>query len=223
MFDDSNISTISNNPLAVLKPVKEPRRYTLAEYLRFEERSQELHEYYDGIITKLPMARGPHNFIGTNIIAALKMTVKTLDKKYRVSGLQQLVYLPELNVSLYPDIIVIAEKPEYWDDNEVLLINPIVIIEVLSRSTKKYDRNGKFAEYKTLPSFQEYVLIDQNKCHIESHFKEEPHLWRDSFVDDMSQSLYLKSLNCSIPLSDIYEDIVFPKPKIKAQKGTNGN
>jgi Uma2 family endonuclease len=213
MFDDSNISMISNNPLAVLAPTKEPRRYTLAEYLRFEERSKELHEYYDGIITKRPMARGPHNFIGANMITALKIAVKSLDKKYRISGLQQLVYLPVLNISLYPDIIVIAEKPQYWDNNEVLLINPIVIIEVLSRSTKKYDRNGKFAEYKTLPSFQEYVLIDQNKCHIESHFKEAPNLWRDSMIDDMSQSLYLKSLDCPIALSDIYEDIVFLKPK----------
>jgi Uma2 family endonuclease len=218
MFNDSNISMISNSPLAVLKPIKEPRRYTLAEYLRFEERSQELHEYYDGIITKLPMARGPHNFIGMNIGTALKIAFKTKDKKYLVSGLQQLVYLPSLNLSLYPDIIVIAEKPKYWDDNQVLLINPIVIIEVLSRSTKKYDRNGKFAEYKTLPSFQEYVLIDQNKCHIESHFKEAANLWRDSLVDDMSQSLYLKSLDCSIALSDIYEDIVFPIPKNKAVK-----
>ncbi len=213
MFDDSNISTISNNPLAVLTPTKEPRRYTLAEYLRFEERSQELHEYYDGIITKLPMARGPHNFIGANMIAALKYSVKKKDKKYLVSGLQQLVYLPVLNISLYPDVIVIAEKPKYWDENQVLLINPIVIIEVLSKSTKKYDRNGKFAEYKTLPSFQEYILIDQNKCHIQSHFKEEEHLWRDTIIEDMSQSLYLKSLDCSIAVSDIYEDIVFPKPK----------
>ena len=213
MFDDSNISTIPTNPLAVLKPEKEPRRYTLAEYLRREERSQELHEYYDGLIIKKDMARGPHNLIGMNIGAALKYAVKTKDKKYLVSGLQQLVYLSQLNFGLYPDVIVIAEKPKYWDDNQVLLINPIVIIEVLSRSTKKYDRNGKFAEYKTLPSFQEYVLIDQNKCHIETHFKEAPNLWRDSMYDDMSQSLYLKSIDCSIALSDIYEDIVFPKPK----------
>lgn len=213
MFDDSNISTISANPLAVLIPEKEPRRYTLTEYLRREERSQELHEYYDGLIIKRPMARGPHNFIGANMIAALKNTVKTKDRKYLVSGLQQLVYLPILNISLYPDVIVIAERPEYWDNNQVLLINPIVIIEVLSKSTKKYDRTEKFTEYKTLTSFQEYVLIDPNKCHVETRFREEPNLWRDTIVTELSASIYLKSINCSIAVSDIYEDIVFPKAK----------
>ena len=213
MFDDSNIPTIPNNPLAVLKPTKEPRRYTLAEYLRREERSEELHEYYDGIIIKKTMARGPHNIIGINIATALKSAIKTKEKKYVVSGLQQLVYLPTLNYGLYPDVIVIAEKPKYWDNNEILLINPIVIIEVLSRSTKKYDRTEKFTEYKTLPSFQEYVLIDQNKCHVETRFREETHLWRDTIFEDMSQSLYLKSIDCTVAVSDIYEDIVFPKPK----------
>jgi Uma2 family endonuclease len=111
MFDDSNISTTSANPLAVLTPEKEPRRYTLAQYLHREERSQELHEYFDGLIIKKTMAREPHNFIGMNIGAVLKNAIKTKDKKYLVSGLQQLVYLPILNFSLYPDVIVIAKNP----------------------------------------------------------------------------------------------------------------
>ena len=210
MFDDTNIAI---NPLAVLKPEKEPRRYTLAEFLRREERSQDLNEYYDGLIIKKTMARGPHNIIGMNIGAALKVAVKSLDKKYIVSGLQQLVYLPELNFGLYPDVIVIAEKPEYWDNNQVLLTNPIVIIEVLSRSTKKYDRTEKFNEYKTIPSFQEYILIDQNKCHVESRFREEQNLWRDTIINDIEKSIQLKSINCCVELSDIYENIEFTKAK----------
>ena len=210
MFDDTNIAI---NPLAVLKPEKEPRRYTLAEFLRREERSQDLNEYYDGLIIKKTMARGPHNIIGMNIGAALKVAVKSLDKKYIVSGLQQLVYLPELNFGLYPDVIVIAEKPEYWDNNQVLLTNPIVIIEVLSRSTKKYDRTEKFNEYKTIPSFQEYILIDQNKCHVESRFREEQNLWRDTIIIDIEKSIQLKSINCCVELSDIYENIEFTKAK----------
>jgi Uma2 family endonuclease len=91
-----------------------------------------------------------------------------------------------------------------------LLINPIVIIEILSKSPKKYDRTEKFTEYKTLPSFQEYVLIDSSKCHVETRFKEEPNLWRDTIVTDLSASIYLKSIDCSIALSDIYEDITLP-------------
>jgi Uma2 family endonuclease len=206
MYNDSNIAI---NSLAVLTPEKEPRRYTLAEYLRREERSQELHEYYNGIITKLPMARGPHNEIVANIIFALKNSFKSQKTKYRVFSAQQLVYLPELNYSLYPDVLVVVEEPQYWDNNEVLLINPILIVEVLSKSTKKYDRGAKFVEYKTLESFKEYVLIDPNSCHIETHFREEPNLWRDNKYTDLSGSLHLKSVDCSVDLSDIYANIVF--------------
>ena len=209
MYDNTQFATLPNNPLAVLDPPpKEPRRYTLAEYVRREERSQELHEYYDGIITKLPMARGPHNMIVANIGAALKYTLKATGKKYYVYSGQQLVYLPKLNFGLYPDVLTVSETPQYFDKNEVLLINPIVIVEVLSKSTKKYDRNGKFDEYKTLDSFREYVLIDQKKCHVQTRFREEPNLWRETDYDNINDSVFLRSLNCSISLEDIYDNIV---------------
>ena len=209
MYDNTQLATLPNNPLAVLDPPpKEPRRYTLAEYLRREERSQELNEYYDGTITKLPMARGPHNMIVANVGAALKYTLKATGRKYYVYSGQQLVYLPKLNFGLYPDVLTVTETPQYFDKNEVLLINPVVIVEVLSKSTKKYDRNGEFDEYKTLDSFREYVLIDQKKCHVQTRFREEPNLWRETDCDNITGSVFLKSLNCSISLEDIYDNIV---------------
>ncbi len=204
MFDDTNIAI---NPLAVLKPEKEPRRYTLAEFLRRAEKSEELLEYYDGIITKLPMARGPHNIIIMNTGAAIKFAIKSTGKKHLVLGGQQKVYLPTLNFGVFPDVLVVTDKPLYWDDNQVLLINPILIIEVLSKGTKKYDRNGKFTEYKTLESFQEYLLIDQNKCYVESHFREEPNVWKGTDYKDINASIYLKSIDCTISIADIYENI----------------
>jgi Uma2 family endonuclease len=206
MFDDTNIAI---NPLAVLPPVKKPRRYTLAEFLHRSEKSEELLEYYDGIITKLPMARGPHNEIIMNVGTALNISIKSSGKKYRVFGGQQKVYLPTLNFGIFPDVLVVTDRPLYWDDNEVLLINPILIIEVLSKGTKKYDRNGKFMEYKTLETFQEYVLIDQNKCYIETHFREEPKVWKGTDHNDISGSIYLKSIDCTISIADIYENISF--------------
>ncbi len=208
MFDDSNIA---NNPLAVLPPVKEPRLYTLGEFLRKEERSFELHEYENGIITKLPMAKGPHNIISINVGTALKIATKNTSKKYVVMGNQQLVYLPKLNFARYPDIIVVAEAPLYWENNESLLINPILIVEVLSRSTRSYDRKGKFEEYLTLDTFKEYLLIDQKKYHVEKRFREEPDLWRNSNFTDISDSIFLKSLDCEISMVDIYENVTFSK------------
>jgi Uma2 family endonuclease len=204
MFDDTSTAI---NPLAVLKPQKEPRRYTLAEFLHRSEKSEELLEYYDGIITKLPMARGPHNEIIMNVGTALNISIKSNGKKYRVMGGQQKVYMPALNWGVFPDVLVITDKPLYWDDNQVLLINPIVIIEVLSRSTKRHDRTTKFADYKTLESFREYILIDQNKCLVETHFKEEPNVWKGTDYKDINASIYLKSIDCTILLADIYENI----------------
>lgn len=204
MFDDTNIAI---NPLAVLKPEKQPRRYTLAEFLRRAEKSEELLEYYDGIITKLPMARGPHNEIIMNVGTALNISIKSNGKKYRVLGGQQKVYLPTLNFGVFPDVLVVTDKPLYWDENQVLLINPILIIEVLSKGTKKYDRNGKFTEYKTLESFQEYLLIDQNKCYVESHFREGSNVWKGTDYKDINDSIFLKSIDCTISIADIYENI----------------
>ena len=206
-----NNSNIVFNPLAVLKPEKEPRRYTLAEYLRREERSEELHEYYDGIITKLPKAQGPHNIISSNMTVELVVASRAANKDYYVLAGQQLVYLPKLNTSLYPDVVVVCDTPQYFDNNEVLLINPILIIEVLSKSTGKYDRTDKFDRYKTLDSFKEYVLIDQKRCFVETRFREEPDLWREKKYTELTDSVYFKSVDCHIDMSMIYRKIEFKK------------
>jgi Uma2 family endonuclease len=214
MYNETTLDFPIEMPLAVLESVQEspklPRLYTLKEYLRREEDSKELHEYYDGIITKLPMARGPHNIISANMTAELTLaarTAKAKNKKYTVMNGQQLVYLPTLNFGLYPDALVVSENPQYFDKNEVLLINPTLIVEVLSKSTKKYDRTDKFDEYRTLESFKEYVLIDQKRCHIEIRYRETPDTWRYTEVSDMQGSIFLKSLNCAISVADIYDNI----------------
>ncbi len=203
------MESVAVNPLAVLKPTKQPRRYTLEEYLRREEKSLERHEYYDGTIIRVPMARGTHNIIVMNIGSALKFALKAQSKKYIVFGGTQKVYLPPLNYGLYPDALVVCEKPLYWDDNEVLLINPVLIVEVLSKSTSAYDRGDKFSEYKTLPSFKEYVLIEQTECRVESRFREEPDLWRETVVAEPNGKILLKSIGCSLSLADVYENIEF--------------
>ncbi len=213
MYNDTTLDYLIEMPLAVLESAQEtpkmPRTYTLKEYLQREKDSSELHEYYNGIITKLPMAKGPHNDITVNISSALKYTLRNTTKKYYVRGGQQLVYLPKLNFGLYPDTLVVSETPQYFDKNEVLLINPLLIVEVLSKGTKKYDRTEKFDEYRTLDSFKEYVLIDPKRCHIEIRYRETPDTWRYTDVTDMNASIFLKSLNCSILVSEIYENIDF--------------
>jgi Uma2 family endonuclease len=214
MYNETTLDFAPEMPHAVLESVQEspkaPRLYTLKEYLRREEGNSELHEYYDGIITKLPMARGPHNLIIANMSAELTLVAraaKAVNKKYAIMTGQQLIYLPKLNFGLYPDTLVVSDTPQYFDKNEVLLINPLLIVEVLSKSTKKYDRTEKFHEYRTLDSFREYVLIDQKRCHIEIRHRETPDTWRYTEVTDLQGSIFLKSLNCSILVADIYDNI----------------
>lgn len=196
-------------PTVNLKPLREPRRWPLAEFLRREDNAAERHEYYDGIIKTLPMARAAHNEIAVNFSAAIKIAVKNSPVTYRVFGNQQMVWLPLLNYGLYPDAIVVCEKPVFHDENQVLMLNPLLIIEVLSKSTRHYDQKSKFEDYKTIPSFKEYVLVEQDFCRIESRFREEPGLWRDSVAEDLTGSILLKSIGCAILLADIYEHIEF--------------
>lgn len=122
---------------------------------------------------------------------------------------QQFVYLPTLNFSLIPDALVVTDTPQYFDTNEVLLINPILIVEVLSKSTKKYDQTDKFDEYRTLDSFREYVLIDQKKCQVEVRYRTAADTWVFTTYKDINASILLKSIDCLIDLAKIYRKITF--------------
>lgn len=199
----------NNHPIAALKKQRPPRVYTLEQYLRLEASSTNKHEFLNGKIQKMPYARGPHNEISANIIALIKQAVKKEKTKFRVFSSDQKIYLPELNEGLYADILVISEKPEYFDDNQLLLTNPLVIVEVLSKSTTRYDRGSKFSKYKTLPSFKEYVLVEQEKPSIETWFREAPGLWRETIVSDLKETVWLESIGAGIALEEVYENIGF--------------
>lgn len=196
-----------DNPLTGITPEKKPRLYTLGEYLRREERSKERHEYFNGIIKPVPMARGPHNIIIMNIGAALKIALKSTRKRYVVFSGSQKIYIPGMNTGLYPDGLVVSEKPEYHDEGALLLTNPLLIVEVLSKSTQLFDRSNKFSYYKGVDSFREYVLIEQDKRQVEVWYREEPDLWRNTIISDPEGSVLLRSVDCEIRIIDIYEHV----------------
>jgi Uma2 family endonuclease len=198
----------ASNPLAKLKPKKQPRQYSLEEYLQREAKALNKHEYFNGKIVKMPYARGPHNEIAANIIAAFKFAFKQLGSTYRIFASDQKIYFPELNYGVYADTLVVSEAPSFYDDGQLLLTNPLIVVEILSKSTQAYDRSGKFEEYKTLPSFREYVLVRQDKYEVETRFREEPNLWRETIVTDLHATFPLRSVGCAIALEDVYEHIV---------------
>lgn len=183
------------------------KTYTLAEYLRKEAKSADKHEFINGNIIKMPYAKGPHNIIASNMTVALGIAFEKENKNYILFNSDQKIYFPSLDVGVYADTLAVCEKPIYWDDEELLLINPILVVEVLSKSTQKYDRTGKFDKYKTLESIREYVLIRQDQCYAEVWYKEKPGLWKETIVDDISSVLPLQSVGIELSLLRIYKNV----------------
>lgn len=188
---------------------KKPKTYTLREYLAREERSLHKHEFHNGQIIRMPGAKAIHNEIAANITSTLKYTVKRLPSKFRIYNSDQKIFIQAVNKALYPDALVICEQPEFWEDREDLIVNPLLIVEVASRSTSLYDRGEKFFLYELLPSFREYVIIEQDKPHVEAWFREDETTWKKAIETDLNKSIFFKSIGVSIALSDVYDNIIF--------------
>ncbi len=153
------------------------KKYTLDEYLTREARSLQKHEFYNGKIVRMAGAKARHNQIAANLTGALKYALRPLPRKFIVYNSDQKVYIESENVGVYPDALVVCEEPQFWRGREDLIVNPLLVIEVLSRSTASFDKSGKFLLYEQLPSFQEYVLVEQNYPRVESWFRTTEHSW----------------------------------------------
>ncbi len=185
----------------------EKRHYTPEEYLALEESAIDKSEYHDGEI--IPMTGGTtnHNSIIINLIANLKFGWR--GKDYRLFTSDVRLWIPLTRRYVYPDIMVIQGEPLYQGSNKTIVTNPVVIVEVLSNSTKDYDRGGKFLAYRSIPEFQEYILIDQYSYHIEQFAKNSNGKWVLTEYDSEECVLTLESVEFQMPLTEIYERINF--------------
>lgn len=183
------------------------RDYTPEEYLALEERAINKSEYHDGEI--IPMTGGTtnHNSIIINLIANLKFGLRSRNYSLFTSDVR--LWIPETRRYVYPDIMVIQGEPIYQGNNSTIVINPVIVIEILSNSTKDYDRGGKFLYYRSIPEFREYILIDQYSHHIEQFAKNSNGKWELTEYDLEDEILVLESVEFQIPLRDIYERINF--------------
>ncbi len=189
--------------------IKEPKKYTLQEYLHREEKALHKHEFHNGQIVRMAGGKSKHNEIATNITTAIKYTVKSLPTKFRIYNSDQKIYIQALDKALYPDALVVCKEPEYWEGREDLIVNPLLIVEVASASTRSYDRGEKFLLYELLPSFCEYVIVEQNKPHVETWFRENETTWKKSVKNTIADTIALQSLGITVSLSDIYDNISF--------------
>ncbi|WP_225226061.1 Uma2 family endonuclease [Komarekiella delphini-convector] len=187
--------------------LQEQRYYSPEEYLEIEVNSEERHEYIDGQIILMTGGTPNHNQIALNLSGTLNFLLKR--QPYRVFVTDQRLWVPNRRIHTYPDVMVVKTPLEYQEGRRDTLMNPVFIAEVLSKSTKSYDRDEKFAAYRTIPNFQEYVLIDQYKMHVEQYFKTDNNKWIFSEYEDEEVTLNLASVPCQVLLADIYDKVDF--------------
>ena len=185
------------------------RLYSVKEYLAFEERAKNKHEYYNGKIIKMPGASYRHNQITANIIAALINAL--YDKDFIVTTSDTKIHIPQLASFVYPDAVVVFEKPELYQGRTDVILNPLLIVEITSPSTRKHDRGVKFQEYKTLSSFKEYVLVDQTKPWVFASYKIADRTWKDTDANKLDGSIYLQSVDCALEMQRVYHRVQFDK------------
>ena len=183
------------------------RYYTPEEYLALEEAADQRSEYCDGKI--IPMTGGTvdHNQIAGNFYIALSIALRNQNYYSYIGDVR--LWIPEKRIYTYPDVMVIAGQPKYYSNCRDTVTNPQVLIEVLSESTKAYDRSEKFQAYSTIASFQEYILVDQTKISIEQFSKTGIKQWAFRLYDEEDEVIELTSVPVQIPLTDLYDKVDF--------------
>lgn len=191
--------------------VKEPApkyNYISPEhYLELERASELKHEYYKGEVYAMSGASLPHNDIFHNVYGALTFFLKGKGCKPYGSDLR--IHIPQNTLYTYPDISIICGKPETSDSFRDNIINPSVIIEILSKSTKDYDRGTKFNLYRSIKTLKEYILIDSTSISVEIFTRQEDNSWILTEFKQLSDSFLISTISLTLHLKDIYEDVSF--------------
>lgn len=207
-FGETSYST--NEP--ALEKVEEPamaygkRAFTIEEYLRMEGEAMQKHEYYNGEIFAMAGASPDHNLITSNIMMSLARKIG--DGPCRILTSDQRVHVEKNTLFTYPDLIIVCDKPVYY---KMSLLNPIVIVEVLSPYTKEYDKGEKFRLYQDLSSLKEYILIDSQTVMAEHFSRNTGENWILHSYDKLKDSISMGTLNVNLFLDDIYKDTLFLK------------
>ncbi|MEG4576503.1 Uma2 family endonuclease [Microcoleus sp. N3A4] len=194
-------------PAIEKKQQTEKRYYTPEEYLALEEVAIDKSEYHDGAIVPMTGGTTNHNKLALNFCRKFPLTVNGQNYETFINDVR--LWIPLTRRYVYPDIMVIQGEPVYQGSNKTIVTNPLVIVEVLSNSTKDYDRGGKFLAYRSIPEFREYILIDQYSYHIEQFAKNSNGKWVLTEYDSDESVLTLESVEFQMPLREIYERINF--------------
>ena len=184
------------------------------EYLALEEKSKIRHEFMDGEIISMAGATRRHNLATSNISRVLGNQLEETDCEVYASDFRVKV---RDNHNVYPDVAVACDEI-LVENNETTLLNPIVIFEVLSRSTEKRDRGDKAEDYYKLESLQDYVLVSQYRVRVEHFSRQKNNVWTLKIYENLDDVLELKSINCKVSLKLIYLKLKLPPLKLVEKK-----
>jgi len=188
-------------------PSQPQLRYTPEEYLVLERKAEYRSEYLAGEIFAMSGASERHNLITLNIAAALHAQFRGRPCRAYVNDMR--VKVSSTGLYTYPDVVALCGEPRFDDEQKDTLLNPTLIVEVLSSSTEAYDRGGKFGHYRKLTSLAEYVLVSQEEAHIEHYMRQSDNQWLLSEAGGLQEIVHLPSINCTLALVEVYEKVVF--------------
>lgn len=192
-------------------------RVTPQEYLELERKAEIRSEYYNGEMFAMSGATREHTKIAANITAEL--VNQFVDRPCEVYPLDMRTKVSPTGLYTYPDIVAVCGEPQFEDAHSDTLINPNLIIEVLSDSTESYDRGKKFAHYRTIDSLHEYVLVSQTECRIERFSRHDDGTWLYAENTDPDGSIELASVACRLSLSRVYHKVDFERAKSEQMIG----
>ncbi|MBX9578755.1 MAG: Uma2 family endonuclease [Gemmataceae bacterium] len=192
-----------------MSAVPKPNKLTEAEYLERERRADTRSEFYDGVMYAMAGARLPHNLVKDNLARELGNQFKGGPCRAVTSDMR--VKVRTTGYQAYPDVAVYCGPPEFDGDRDDILVNPRVLVEVLSDSTERHDRTFKFRQYQRVPSFREYVLVAQDEPAAERYVRQEDGSWARTDFVGLDAVLALATVPAAVRLADIYAGVTFPE------------
>ena len=185
-----------------------PKPYlTPTEYLTVERKQKYKSEYWNGELYAMAGASERHNLITTNVVIELGTQLRGRSCKVYPSDMR--VQIKATGLYTYPDVVVVCGKPQFEDEEIDTLLNPTVIVEVLSKSTETYDRGKKFENYRMLDSLTEYVMIAQDRVHVEHYVRQQDNQWLLSEAKELQDAIELPTIQCTLALADVYDKVDF--------------
>lgn len=181
------------------------QRISIEEYLEMENAATEKHEYYKGEVFAMSGAKVAHNKICRNLLIALGNKLK--GKPCQPFGSDLRIHIESNTLFTYPDISIVCGEIKTLHDDDMNVLNPVVLMEVLSPSTKNYDRGEKFKLYRDIPTLKEYWLVDSESIHIEVFRLNETQHWELEEYDSLENEIVLKAINETISVEDVYEGV----------------